>query len=438
MDPIGSVSTPDPEGPIRQHAPAQLRSPRAAAALCLALIPAGCGSFGLDPAPPETGDSAAAGVMIQGLSPGYGPLEGGTQVTITGWGFGETPLVTWGSTLADVEAASDTLLLVRSPASVIPGPTDVSVSSALGSYTLAGAFVYTEDGGDDTEGGGDDTGTGGTGGTGGAVDTGGDTGGSAPDPAVEGIGGLTQISYQYTLCPECFLPPLDSEQASAALAFFEPVSVDFLDHLPPIGTCASNVSAPDRGLAYGDAGSAVTLSSGSRLVTLYRSGSGAETSYSASTEEGTLSAGAIAHSAAYDLEVPGGLDYPAMTLDDALYTAQFFDDISPDISGQFRYRLSRVQSSTWSWAPAGGSGSQILITYAFYSSTSGAFTGSSVCYGNDVGSFTVPASAVIGGAGSYATITIARLESGERPMPDGRGALFYLSVAAVMGTGQVQ
>ncbi len=372
--------------------------------------------------------------MILGLSPGYGPLEGGTQVTITGWGFGESPLVTWGSTLADVEAASDTLLLVRSPASVVPGATDVSVSSELGSYTLTGAFIYT--------GGGEDTGGEGTGGADGGEGTGGDDTGTGGDtgtaPAVEGIGGLAQISYQYNLCTECFLPPIDSEQASAALAFFDPIAVDFLDHLPPIGTCASNVSAPDRGLVYGDAGSAATLSSGSRLITLYRSGSGAETRYEASTDEGTLSAGSIAHSAAYALEVPGGVDYPAMDLGGALYTAQFFDDISPDISGQFRYRLSRSQGTTWSWAPAGGSGSQILITYAFYSAASGAFTGSSVCYGNDVGSFTAPASAVIGSPGSYATITLSRLESGETPMPEGRGALFYLSTASVMGTGQVQ
>jgi len=396
----------------------------------------GCGSFGLDQkATVDSADTDAPGVFIQAITPNFGPISGDTSVNIIGEGFGVAPIVTWGTTLADVEAATDTLLVVRTPAAAAPGVVDVTVASEAGSYTLQDAYTFTPVG-DTTD--PTDTGGGGPGGT--DTDVGGDGGADTEDtgtPPAEGTGALVQISYTYNLCPDCFIPPNPEETASAVAAFFDPVDVDFLDYLPAIGACATGVGPPDRGLNYLDAGAFTYLRSGSRLINLYQTVDGSKITYAASSADSTMAASDIAHSAAYDLSTGGGSDITNFELEDAAYTAQFFDDLSPDTSSMWGYKLSRTQPTTWTWAPTGTSGGHFVIIYEFYNA-SGSYLGASVCHGNDTGVFSAPASAVIAGAGSYVILTFARFETGTSPMPDGLGDIFYMSVASVMSSAQVK
>ena len=395
-----------------------------------------CGSFGLEQkAVYDTQDSDAPGVFIQAITPNFGPITGDTSVNIIGEGFGVAPLVTWGTTLADVEAATDTLIVVRTPAAASPGVVDVTVASEAGSYTLQDAYTFTPDNGTTDP---PDTGDGGPGG-GTDTDDGGGDGTDTEDTGVEPVEGtsaLVQINYSYNLCPDCFIPPNPHETASVQAAFFDPVDVDFLDHLPAIGTCGTGVAAPDRGLNYLDAGSFSYLRSGSRLINLYQTIDGSKITYEASSSDATMSTSDIAHSAAYDLSTGGGADITNFEVTGAAYTAQFFDDISPDTSSMWGYRLSRSQPTTWTWAPTGASGGHFIIIYEFYSGA-GSYLGASVCHGNDTGIFSAPASAVIAGAGSYVVLTFARFETGATPLPGGLGDIFYMSVASVMSSAQV-
>jgi hypothetical protein len=423
---------------LRRRAYDSHRRPSTATALVgsAALLLSGCGTFGLENAVTDTDTGADDAIFIQALTPNFGPVEGGTSVNITGWGFGGDPVVTWGTTLADVQASSDTLIVVSTPAAAAAGAVDVTVSSQAGSYTLDDAYTFTgggpggggDGGGDDTDPPADDSGDGG--GDGGGGDT--------SPPAVEGTVGLVQINYQYNACTDCFIPPLEAEIANASAAFFEPVEgVDFLDHFPAIGTCTTSIYAPDRGLDYRDAGGIVYLRSGSRLINLYQSVDGAKITYEASTDDTTMSASDIAHSAAYDVSTSGG-DLGTLEIPDGAYTAQFFDSLSPEITTlPFAYSLSRNQPTSWTWSPSGGSGGRMLLFYEFYNSQ-GSYTGYSICQGNDVGTFSAPSSAVIGGAGSYVMITLMRVDLGSVEVPDGGGELFYMSTAAVQGSARVQ
>jgi hypothetical protein len=365
---------------------------------------AGC-QVGLAPLDTSAGDDDSGegqdlALYISSISPDYGPLAGGTLVTISGHGFGDTPTVQWGNGAVDTITAIDTEIVLSTPLVSVQTSIDVTVTADAGTYSVEDGFTYT----DSTE----------------------------PTGDKEGI---IQLTYQYNLCPGCWSPPADTEMASSQVAFFEPTTAEFLDYLPEAGTCDTSLSSSSPTLTYRDAGSFVYLESGSNSISLLKSTVGGKTVYEASTTAGTMSASAIAHSAAYDLVTNGGTDVDAATVDDALYTAQFFDDINPDISGQFSYRLSRNLPLTWTWLPAGDGTNNFLIQYDFYTAT-GSYTGTTLCNGYDSGSLTTPATAVTGTANSIVVITLQRYETGSFDFPDGATGQ-YLSVASVQGTATV-
>ncbi len=371
----------------------------------------GCGVFGFDTGLGETEDTGPVGpIGVESLTPTSGPATGGTSVTVAGWGFGDSPAVGFGGKSVDVTGLSDTTLSFTTPGGDL-GAVDLSVSSDNGFVVVEDAFTYTDGSG--------------------TTDT-----GSVPD--ADGSAVVVQINYTYNLCPSCWVPPLDSEEASAMVGFFEPVEVSFLDHLPSPGACSSNLVANNPTLDFLDAGDFVYLTSGSRSISLVRANDGGEITYEASTAAGSMSASSIAHSAAYDLAALGGPDIGAFEIEGAVYTAQFFDSLLPDTSGTFSYGLSRTASTTWTWSPVGTGANLFIIMYEFYNPQSGALRGYSLCNGYDNGAMSVPASAVTGQRNDLVVISFLRYEQGTFRAPWNGADGVFLGVTGVRGTGTVR
>lgn len=78
---------------------------------------------------------------LTSLTPGFGPAEGGTEVTITGESLLTTTQVLFGSTPATILGKSATAVTVRTPAAT-PSIVDVMVTTGGGSATLPGAFRF--------------------------------------------------------------------------------------------------------------------------------------------------------------------------------------------------------------------------------------------------------------------------------------------------------
>jgi len=79
---------------------------------------------------------------ITSFTPGSGPTEGGTTVTITGTGFTGTTLVTFGSTAATIVSVSPTSIVVTTPARAA-GSVTITVVNAVGSATSVSTFTFS-------------------------------------------------------------------------------------------------------------------------------------------------------------------------------------------------------------------------------------------------------------------------------------------------------
>jgi len=81
---------------------------------------------------------------LTAVTPNFGPLAGGTNITLTGISFFDITGVTIGGLDAtNVTVLSSTSITCKSPASTVSGPVDVMVSSLIyGSDTLPGGFIY--------------------------------------------------------------------------------------------------------------------------------------------------------------------------------------------------------------------------------------------------------------------------------------------------------
>jgi hypothetical protein len=93
-----------------------------------------------------TGSSAADAPRIAAVSPGNGPVDGGTAVIVSGSNFlksgAGTTLVLFGTKAVVVTPVSDTELQVTAPMQASAGAVDIRVVNDLGNATLAGAFTY--------------------------------------------------------------------------------------------------------------------------------------------------------------------------------------------------------------------------------------------------------------------------------------------------------
>ena len=86
--------------------------------------------------------------VVFGIDPYFGPLAGGTAITLTGLNFdkfgqgGSIGVAFGGASADDVVVHSGSLITLTSPPGA-SGPADVVVSDSLGSTTWPGGFVYT-------------------------------------------------------------------------------------------------------------------------------------------------------------------------------------------------------------------------------------------------------------------------------------------------------
>ncbi|HEY8311332.1 MAG TPA: IPT/TIG domain-containing protein, partial [Gemmatimonadaceae bacterium] len=77
-----------------------------------------------------------------GVSPGSGPIAGGTSVTITGTVFTGATAVTFdGVAATNITVVSATTITAKTPADSV-GPADVAVTTAGGTGTLTGGYTY--------------------------------------------------------------------------------------------------------------------------------------------------------------------------------------------------------------------------------------------------------------------------------------------------------
>ena len=88
----------------------------------------------------------AAAPAVTGVSPGSGPVSGGTSVTITGSGFTGATAVNFGGTVASSFTVNgDTSVTATAPAATAVGPVDVTVTTPSGTSATSSAdqFTYT-------------------------------------------------------------------------------------------------------------------------------------------------------------------------------------------------------------------------------------------------------------------------------------------------------
>jgi formylglycine-generating enzyme required for sulfatase activity len=88
--------------------------------------------------------NASCPAVISSVTPGAGPIAGGTAITITGENLGDVQSVTIGGLLAvEVVGIDPTTITAVTPAGKKVGPQDVVVTTTAGSVTLAEGFRFT-------------------------------------------------------------------------------------------------------------------------------------------------------------------------------------------------------------------------------------------------------------------------------------------------------
>ena len=88
--------------------------------------------------------TTAPAPTVTAISPATGLLSGGTTVTITGTGFTGATAVMFGSTAATSFAVnSATSITATSPATITPGPVDVTVTTPAGTSTTGSADQFS-------------------------------------------------------------------------------------------------------------------------------------------------------------------------------------------------------------------------------------------------------------------------------------------------------
>ncbi|TNE83918.1 MAG: hypothetical protein EP330_31220 [Deltaproteobacteria bacterium] len=298
---------------------------------------------------------------VDALSPNFGPVDGGTEVTITGHGFEGNVRVRFEAVYLPVNVIDSETLTFETPAASAPTFVEVGVSSDLGTVTLPDAFEYTDDTGRDTG------------------DTGRDTGG------VSGVGGVVQYTLTQIACPDCW-GLTSSLDVVAQAAFHEPVSGSWTNWLPASGTCSTNAGPTAPTGVTRSVGSWVYLNSGSVSIGLRESSGTTGPQY---TSNG-LSEADYPRNASFDLSAPD----VGLTATGVLRTPQSITSLTPtsllnnDLNTAFAPSVSWA-GHTFTWGPSGG-GDPFVILIDGYSGTSGTYLGSVLCVGPDNGALTVP------------------------------------------------
>ncbi len=92
---------------------------------------------------PATGTSASGVPVVTSISPTFGPIGGGTAVTIFGTNFASGAIVDFGNTQGNVTAISLTSISVTTPAASSGGAVNVTVTTSGGTSTGSVQFTYS-------------------------------------------------------------------------------------------------------------------------------------------------------------------------------------------------------------------------------------------------------------------------------------------------------
>jgi len=396
--------------------------------LPLTLLLCACGRMGLesyntDKASP--GEEEAEGpIGVTEVDPAWAPLEGGTEVVVSGWGFSGEVRFWFGGSEVDVTVLSDETLVVFTPEVRTEASVDLIVSADSGEVTLPDAFTFSasapaDDGGGDAGDGGDSS------------DGGGDDGSSA-----EGlVSGLVQLDYLAIGCPDCF-GASSAYQITGSAAFHEPVATSWFDWLPATGGCVVNPTRAPATSSTVDVGGHVYLEQGAVSIDLRRSGSGSSTTYASAA----LASEDYTRSAAYDLLLPGGGDWESLTVSDALSTTSGFTSLEPIellYDGASAFPRWSASSMSMSWAPSGVAEAMILdiIVYNPAGSTQ---VGEVMCVAADSGGLTVPASAWSGfPSGALLAVYFYRWQTSAQVNPRDGSTIEGVATFGMLGTAEL-
>ncbi len=356
--------------------------------------------------------SAGAIVGIDSLDPNWGPTEGGTLVSVLGWGFDGEVALYLGSASLDVTRVSSEELLIATPYLGFEASVDVTVTSELGEASLNGGFTYSDSGPPpETE----------------TEDTTEDTG--APPTGL--TGGLVEFSLLQIACPDCFGLTADLT-VSATAAFHDPVSDSWTSWFPASGTCLQNPVSEPASSSFNDVGEFVYLSSGSRSFGLRRTTGDSGPSY---TVDG-LDESDFIRTAYFDLTAPDG----GFSVQDAVLTPQGWTNIQPEamlystVQSAFSATIQRNNAS-FTWSPSGGDGT-FMILLDVYNAGGTAYLGQVLCRGPDNGAMTIP-SAYLSSfpSNSLLGIYLFRYQLDTATLPLDGSALEGVARMGVLGTG---
>ncbi len=386
----------------------------------LFIVLTGCGT-GLTELGTDTTDTAVqvGDVVIDDVSPYWGPVAGGTLVTITGVGFTEVESVEVGGLDLDFFREDAEHIIVTSPPGIVEGPVEVVVTTGSGIGIDPEGFWYSDSGPPDRGNDIDDP----------------DTDSDGQVTATGMTGGLIELAMLQVACPSCFNQS-NGLQVSGAAAFHAPSPTSWTQWIPPSGSCAIN---PNRGgptTARVDVGEWVYLESGSASIPMRRTSGQGGLYYDAAG----LGESDYLRNASFDVNVPDGGAGGGFRIDGGMVSSQGFDSVSPqemlyvNPEAAFAAPVSQ-QGQVFSWSPSGGIGT-FMVQLDVYASDGSVLLGSVVCYGPDNGSMVVPGG-MLSGFPSYGLVAIGmyRYKVSETVIPSNGATLQAISQFGVMGTG---
>jgi len=312
---------------------------------------------------------------------------------------------------------SDTQLTITSPATATPISVDVTVDSDLGQTVLPDGFTYSDSGP-----------------PAGSGDGGADGGADGGSGSAAGLtSGLVEFAYTVTACTSCF-PGSVQLDVSATAVLHDPIAGAWTDWLPPKGSCVAS-TAPSQLTSDGtDVGDWVYLTSGSTSLGLRKSTGSGPTFYQSSA----LGQTDWIHNASWDLTVPEGGPWGAFDLSGVVRTTDGFDTVQPvailnDGAQAFTAQIN-ASSATFSWTPSGLTDGFVTAVDVYNASGSVYLVGV-LCYSNDTGSVTLPASGLAYSPGSLLAITMMRYQVEEATNPVDGSTVQGISHIGLVGTG---
>ena len=385
---------------------------------------AGCGRMGLESyAPGDKADTAAlheGPLGVSDIAPTAAPLEGGTTVSVTGWGFAADTRFWFGGGEVGVSLIDDEHLVVSTPEVFSEATVDITIQADGHELVLPGAFTFSASAPADDGGGGGDTG-------------GSDGGGSS----AEGLtSGLVQLDYLAIGCPSCF-GAADSYQVSASAAFHDPVDGSWFDWMPALGGCVVDPARSAPTSSTLDVGAHVYLEQGAGSIDLRRAGSGSSTTYAAS---GLGSADYI-RSGAYDLTLPDGGAGGPFSVSDAVVATSGFTDFQPIellYDGASAFPRWSASSMSMTWEPAYVA-EAVVVDIVVYNSAGSTELGEVLCLAEDSGGLTLPSSAWSGFPnGSLLAVYFYRWQTTRSLSPIDRSTIEGVATFGFLGTAELR